>query len=74
MPRRPAPPRSTATGCGPPKAAPSTSAAPPTWGLRASLKDRTGLRHFSLRGLPGVTSEFLFAGIAHNLLLLAAIS
>jgi transposase len=48
--------------------------APDVEGLHASLKDRTGLRRFSLRGLPGVTSEFLFAGIAHNLLLLAAIS
>ena len=48
--------------------------APDVEGLHASLKDRTGLRRFSLRGLPAVTSEFLFAGIAHNLLLLAAIS
>ena len=48
--------------------------APDVEGMHASLKDRTGLRRFSLRGLPAVTSEFLFAGIAHNLLLLAAIS
>ena len=48
--------------------------APDVEGLHASLKDRTGLRRFHLRGLPNVTSEFLFAGIAHNLLLLAAIS
>jgi transposase len=48
--------------------------APDVEGLHASLKDRTGLRRFSLRGLHNATSEFLFAGIAHNLRLLAAIS
>jgi transposase len=48
--------------------------APDVEGLHASLKDRTGLRRFHLRGLPNVTSEFLFAGIAHNLLLLTAVS
>jgi len=44
--------------------------APDVEGLHASLKDRAGLRRFSLRGLTNATSEFLFAGIAHNLLLL----
>ena len=48
--------------------------APDVEGLHASLKDRGGLRRFSLRGLPDATSEFLFAGLAHNLRLLAAIS
>jgi transposase len=48
--------------------------APDVEGLHASLKDRGGLRRFSLRGLHNATSEFLFAGIAHNLRLLAAIS
>jgi hypothetical protein len=48
--------------------------APDVEGLHASLKDRTGLRRFSLRGLGNVTSEFLFAGIAHNLLLLSRLS
>jgi transposase len=48
--------------------------APDVEGLHASLKDRTGLRRFSVRGLHNATSEFLFAGIAHNLRLLAAIS
>jgi transposase len=48
--------------------------APDVEGLHASLKDRGGLRRFSLRGLPNATSEFLFAGLAHNLRLLAAIS
>jgi transposase len=48
--------------------------APDVEGLHASLKDQGGLRRFSLRGLPNATSEFLFAGLAHNLRLLAAIS
>jgi transposase len=48
--------------------------APDVEGLHASLKDRIGLRRFSLRGLHNATSEFLLAGTAHNLLLLAAIS
>ena len=48
--------------------------APDVETLHASLKDRTGLRRFSLRGLHNATSEFLFAGFAHNLRLLAAIS
>jgi hypothetical protein len=48
--------------------------APDVEGLHASLKDRTGPRRFSLRGLRNATSEFLLAGIAHNLRLLAAIS
>jgi transposase len=48
--------------------------APDVEGLHASLKDDGGLRRFSLRGLPNATSEFLFAGLAHNLRLLAAIS
>ena len=43
-------------------------------GLHASLKDNGGLRRFSLRGLPNATSEFLFAGLARNLRLLAAVS
>jgi transposase len=47
--------------------------APDVEGLHASLKDRGGLRRFSLRGLHNATSEFLFAGLAHNLRLLAAI-
>jgi hypothetical protein len=48
--------------------------APDVEGLHASLKDQGGLRRLSLRGLHNATSEFLFAGIAHNLRLLAAIS
>jgi transposase len=48
--------------------------APDVEGLHASLKDRIGLRRFSLRGLGNATSEFLFAGTAHNLRMLAAIS
>jgi len=48
--------------------------APDVEGLHASLKDRGGLRRFSLRGLPNATSEFLFAGLAPNLRLLTAIS
>jgi transposase len=48
--------------------------APDVEGLHASLKDDGGLRRFSLRGLHNATSEFLFAGLAHNLRLLAAIS
>ena len=48
--------------------------APDVEGLHASLKDRGGLRRFSLRGLHNATSEFLFAGLAHNLRLLAAVS
>jgi transposase len=48
--------------------------APDVEGLHASLKDQGGLRRFSLRGLHNATSEFLLAGLAHNLRLLAAIS
>ena len=48
--------------------------APDVEGLHASLKDQGGLRRFSLRGLHNATSEFLFAGLAHNLRLLTAIS
>jgi len=48
--------------------------APDVEGLHASLKDRGGPRRFSLRGLHNATSEFLFAGTAHNLRMLAAIS
>ena len=48
--------------------------APDVEGLHASLKDDGGLRRFSLRGLHNATSEFLFAGLAHNLRLLTAIS
>jgi len=48
--------------------------APDVEGLHASLKDDGGLRRLSLRGLHNATSEFLFAGLAHNLRLLAAIS
>ena len=48
--------------------------APDVEGLHASLKDDSGLRRFSLRGLHNATSEFLFAGLAHNLRLLTAIS
>jgi transposase len=48
--------------------------APDVEGLHASLKDQGGLRRFSLRGLHNATSEFLFAGLAHNLRLLAAVS
>ena len=48
--------------------------APDIEGLHASLKDRGGLRRLSLRGLHNATSEFLLAGLAHNLRLLAAIS
>ena len=48
--------------------------APDVEGLHASLKDNGGLRRFSLRGLHNATSEFLFAGLAHNLRLLTAIS
>jgi transposase len=48
--------------------------APDVEGLHASLKDNGGLRRLSLRGLHNATSEFLFAGLAHNLRLLAAIS
>lgn len=48
--------------------------APDVEGLHASLKDQGGLRRLSLRGLHNATSEFLFAGLAHNLRLLAAIS
>jgi transposase len=48
--------------------------APDVEGLHASLKDNGGLRRLSLRGLHNATSEFLFAGIAHNLRLLTAIS
>jgi hypothetical protein len=48
--------------------------APDVEGLHASLKDDGGLRHLSLRGLRNATSEFLFAGIGHNLRLLTAIS
>ena len=48
--------------------------APDVEGLHASLKDRGGLRRFHLRGLPNATSEFLFADLARNLRLLAAVS
>jgi transposase len=48
--------------------------APDVEGLHASLKDQGGLRRFSLRGLHNATSELLFAGLAHNLRLLAATS
>ena len=48
--------------------------APDVEGLHASLKDQGSLRRFSLRGLHNATSEFLFAGLAGNLRLLAAIS
>ena len=48
--------------------------APDVEGLHASLKDRAGLRRFHLRGLPNATSEFLLAGLAHNLLLLARLT
>jgi hypothetical protein len=48
--------------------------APDVEGLHASLKDQGSLRRFSLRGLHNATSEFLLAGRAHNLRLLAAIS
>jgi transposase len=48
--------------------------APDVEGLHASLKDQRGLRRFSLRGLHNATGEFLFAGLAGNLRLLAAIS
>jgi transposase len=48
--------------------------APDVEGLHASLKDNGSLRRFSLRGLHNATSEFLFAGLACNLRLLAAIS
>jgi hypothetical protein len=48
--------------------------APDVEGLHASLKDDGRLRRFSLRGLHSATSEFLFASLAHNLRLLAAIS
>ena len=48
--------------------------APDVEGLHASLKDQGGLRRFHLRGLHNATSEFLFAGLAGNLRLLAAIS
>jgi hypothetical protein len=48
--------------------------APDVEGLHASLKDDGSLRRFSLRGLHNATSEFLFAGLARNLRLLAAIS
>jgi hypothetical protein len=45
---------------------------PDVEGLHASLKDNGGLRRFSVRGLHNATSEFLLAGLAHNLRLLAA--
>lgn len=48
--------------------------APDVEGLHSSIEDRTGLRRFSLRGLHNATSEFLFAGLAHNLRLLTAVS
>lgn len=47
---------------------------PDVEGLHASLKDNGALRRFSLRGVHNATSEFLFAGLAHNLRLLTAIS
>jgi hypothetical protein len=46
--------------------------APDVEGLHASLNDQGGLRRFSLRGLHNATSEFLLAGLAHNLRLPAA--
>ncbi len=48
--------------------------APDVEGLHSSIEDRIGLRRFSLRGIGNATSEFLFAGLAHNLRLLAAVS
>jgi hypothetical protein len=75
--RPPAPPpsRPTRTGCAPPEGrAAYKRRAPDVEGLHASLKDNGGLRRFSLRGLHNATSEFLFAGLAHNLRLLAAVS
>jgi transposase len=48
--------------------------APDVEGLHASLKDDGGLRRFSVRGLAGAASEFLFAGMGHNLRLLAALA
>jgi transposase len=48
--------------------------APDVEGLHSIIKDRIGLRRFSLRGLHNATSEFMFAGLACNLRLLAAIS
>ena len=45
--------------------------APDVEGLHASIEDVIGLRRFSLRGLTLVTSEFLLAGLCHNLLLLS---
>jgi transposase len=54
--------------------APCKRRAPDVEGLHASLKDQGGLRRLSLRGLHNATSEFLFAGLAHNLRLLAAVS
>jgi Transposase DDE domain len=48
--------------------------APDVEGLHASIKDRTALRRFSLRGIGNATSEFLFAGLACNLRLLTAAS
>ena len=63
------------TGCAPPRAAPLYKRrAPDVEGLHASIEDRIGLRRFTLRGLHNATSEFLFAGLAHNLRLLAAVS
>jgi hypothetical protein len=47
---------------------------PDVEGLHASLKDDGGLRRFSLRGLRNATSEFLFAGMGHNLRLLTALA
>jgi transposase len=48
--------------------------APDIEGLHASLKDNGALRRLHLRGLHNATSEFLFAGLARNLRLKAAIS
>jgi len=48
--------------------------APDVEGLHSTIKDRTGLRRFSLRGIGNATSEFLFAGLACNLRLLTAAS
>ena len=71
----PPPCRPTRTGWAPPRAAPLYKRrAPDVEGLHASLKDNGGLRRFSLRGLHNATSEFLFAGLARNLRLLAAVS
>jgi transposase len=48
--------------------------APDVEGLHASIEDIIGLRRFSMRGLTLATSEFLFAGLCHNLLLLSRLT